>query len=244
METKEKEFGPSKGRFKIVLTFILAMIGLLVMIQTLAISMTGRTALVYAQDQDPVITPTLTTEEKIQAYIDAHIIQGDVMPETTPEADEAVEEPQGGAAYDVDWSGNTGMVGNPGTDVVYTLTLANVGSEDDTYDVTADSGWAYSLSGASFAVTGGSSTPVSVTITVPPAAVTGDSDTAVITATSQTDGMVAATIVLTTTAGSEVLYMPLVFKPLPPPTLSATRPNSANDWQMDWVSTNAPGLTG
>jgi hypothetical protein len=93
-------------------------------------------------------------------------------------------------------------------------------------------------------VTSGTSTPVEVTITVPPAAVTGDSDTAVITATSQTEPMISASVLLTTTAGSESIYLPLVFKPLLPPTLSATRPNSANDWQMDWVSTNAPGLTG
>ncbi|MAT96465.1 MAG: hypothetical protein CL608_04920 [Anaerolineaceae bacterium] len=236
MESTEREISTSKGRFKILLTFIVAIAGLFVLIQTLAISMTSGTTPTYAQG--PVITPTLTTEEKIQEYIEAHTIQGDVMPEATPEASEAVEEPQGVADLDVAWSGNTSMVGNPGTTVTYMLTLSNVGSEDDTYDITEASGWAISLSGTSFPVTGGSSTPVSVTITVPPAAMISDSDTAVITATSQTDGMVSAVITLTTTAGSEVLYMPIMFKALLAPTLSATRPNSANDWQMNWTDSN------
>lgn len=233
MESTEKKFGASKGRFKILLTFTLAIIALFVMIQTLAITMAEGTMPTYAQS--PVITPTLTTEEKIQEYIDAHIILGDVV----PEAEEVVMEPQEVAALDVAWSGNTGMVGNPGDDVIYTLTLSNVGSEDDTYDVTAASGWASSLSGTSFPVSSGSSTNVSVTITIPPAAMVSDSDTAVITATSQTDAMVSASVMLTTTAGSEIIYLPLIFQPLPAPTLSATRPNSANDWQMNWDNDNA-----
>ena len=93
MESTEREISTSKGRFKILLTFIVAIAGLFVLIQTLAISMTSGTTPTYAQG--PVITPTLTTEEKIQEYIEAHTIQGDVMPEATPEASEAVEEPQG-----------------------------------------------------------------------------------------------------------------------------------------------------
>lgn len=240
MESPQKEFATSKGRFKILLTLFIAIVGLFVMIQALALSMRGGETLAHAQS--PVITPTLTTEEKIQEYIDAHIIQGDVMP-ATPPADEAVLEPEGEVANAVTWGGNANMVGSPGEVVTYTLTLSNIGTADDTYDITAASGWAYSLPETTVSVVNGASSPVSVAITVPPAAASGDSDTAVITATSQTDGMVSDAITLTTTAGSELLYMPIMFKALVAPTLSATRPNSANDWQMNWTGNNLD-LTG
>ncbi len=232
MESTEKRFGSPKGRFKILLTFFLAIVGLFVMIQTLATSMIGGTMPTYAQS--PVVTSTLTTEEKIQAYIDAHIIPGDIM----PEAEEAVVEPVA-PAFDIDLSGNTGMVASPGDVVVYRLTLSNAGSSDDTYEITSASGWASSLSGTSFTVPGGSSTEVSVTVTVPSTAANSDSDTAVITATSLTDGSVNASLSLLTTTGSEITYLPLVFRPLSAPTLSATRPNSANDWQMNWTDSNS-----
>lgn len=242
MESVEKELGKPKNRFKILLILILAMVGLLVIIQTLAFSMSGGASLIHAQS--PVITPTVTTDEKIQAYIDAHIIQGDVMPVVSTDQEETVLDPQGSVANAVAWAGGTSMIGNPGAVVTYTLNLSNIGTADDTYVVTAASGWAISLPETTFTITSGLSSPVSVAITVPLAAMSGDFDTAVITATSQTDAMVAASVSLTTTAGSEIIYLPVAFKPLTAPTLSATRPNSANDWQMEWTIGNTTGATG
>ena len=96
MESNENKFGASKGRFKILLTFMLATVGLLVIIQLLALSMSGNTTRIYAQS--PVITPTLTTEEKIQAYIDAHIIQGDVPATPPADSSESVLELEGVAS--------------------------------------------------------------------------------------------------------------------------------------------------
>lgn len=241
MESKKNEVGASQGRFKILLMFIFVIVGLFVLIQTMAVSMNGGTPRILAQS--PVITPTLTTDEAIQAYIDAHIIQGDIMPETDPSAGNDVL-PQEIAANAVAWSGGVGQVGSPGEVVNYALTLSNIGTADDTYVVTTASGWTLSLPENTFTVTNGASTTVNLTVTVPPAAMNSDSDTAVITATSQTDAMVTASVSLTTTAGSERIYLPLVFKPLVAPTLTATRPNSANDWQMDWSTTNATGVTG
>ena len=210
MESRENEFGASKRRFKILLTLMLALIGLFVMIQTFAFSVGGGTELISAQG--PVITPTLTTDQKIQAYIEAHIIQGDVMPATEPtdpSEGEAVVNPQGSVVNGVAWAGGIGKVDSPGEVVTYSLTLSNTGTADDTYEVTAASGWAFSLPETTFPISSGTSLPVSVAITVPPAAMISDSDTAIITATSQTDAMVTAAVSLTTTAGSERIYLPL-----------------------------------
>jgi len=244
MELNKNKSNTVKGHFKIFLTLIFTVVGLSVMIQMLAISKAGRTEQALAQG--PVITPTLTLEEEIQAYIDAHIIIGDVMPEETPgDPDEAPEaEPQGSAANSVAWDGNKTRLGNPGEVVTYTLTLSNTGTENDTYDIAITSVWASSLSDTSVSLNSGSSESVSVEITIPGGATDGDSDTATITATSQTDSLITATALLTTAVGSERAYLPLVFKSLTPPTLSATRPNSANDWQMNWVDSNSTGVTG
>ncbi|MBK8899865.1 MAG: hypothetical protein IPM53_01655 [Anaerolineaceae bacterium] len=240
MELNKKNADKAKGHFKILLTLIFTIVGLSVMIQTLAMSKAGGTGQALAQG--PVITPTLTTEEKIQAYIDAHIISGDVMPEATPGAPDVG--PQGSAANSVAWDGDKASLGSPGDVVIYTLTLSNTGTENDTYDITISSGWASSLSDTAVPVNSGNSASVSVEITIPGGATNGDSDTATITATSQTDAMVTASALLTTTVGSEITYLPIIFKALAAPTLSATRPNSVNDWQLNWVDSNASGVTG
>lgn len=242
MELNKKKTDPAKGRFKILLTFIFTIVGLFIMIQTLAISKVGGAGQALAQG--PVITPTLTTEEKIQAYIEAHIIPGDIMPEATPGAPEPEVAPQGSVANSVAWDGDKADFGSPGNVVTYMLTLSNTGTENDTYDIEISSVWASSLSDTSVSVNSGSSDSVSVEITIPGGATEGDSDTATITATSQNDVSVTASALLTTTVGSETIYLPLVFKALTAPTLSATRPNSANAWQMNWVHNNNAGVTG
>lgn len=240
MELIKNKSNTTKGHFKILLTLIFTFVGLAIMIQALAMSKSGGTEPALAQG--PVITPTLTTEEKIQAYIDAHIISGDVMPETAPGAPDV--DPQGSVANSVAWDGNKTRLGNPGEVVTYTLTLSNTGTENDTYDIEIASVWASSLSDTSVSLNSGSAESVSVEITIPGGATDGDSDTATITATSQTDPLVTATALLTTAVGSETTYLPLVFKSLTAPVLSATRPNSANDWQMNWVNSSSTGVTG
>lgn len=245
MELNKKKPDTAKGHFKVLLTFIFAIVGLSLMIQALAMSKSGGTERAFAQG--PVITPTLTTEEKIQAYIDAHIIAGDVMPEEIPgqaAGQVTPDESQSIASLAAAWSGNRVLVGSPGAVVTYTLTLSNTGTENDAYDITISSAWASSLSDTTVSVNSGNSTPISVGITIPGGAATSDSNTATVTATSQADALVTASIVLTTTAGSEVTYLPLIFKALTAPTLSATRPNSANDWQLNWVHNSASGVTG
>jgi hypothetical protein len=237
----EKELVRSNGQLKLFVTVIVAIIGLVVMVQTLALSMVERASVVYAQS--PVITPTLTTNEQIQAYIDSHIIQENTMPAVLP-AEEAVLDPQGDVANDAAWSGGASAVGDPGEIVAYALTLSNIGTLDDEYVVTAVSTWDLIVSPITLTINSGDSSPVSVSVTVPLTAVDGEFDTAVITATSQADPSVTITTYLTTTVGSNVLYLPLVFKPVLPPTLSATRPNSANDWQMNWTTSDAAAITG
>ena len=240
MELSKKKPDAVKAHVKIILTLVFTIVGLSILIQALAMSKSGGTAQALAQG--PVITPTLTTEEKIQAYIDAHIIVGDVMPEATPESPDV--NPQGSVANSVAWDGNKVLLGSAGEVVTYTLTLSNTGTANDTYDITISSAWASSLSDTTVPVNSGASATVSVEITIPGSAMNGDSDTATITATSQTDAMVTASALLTTSVGSQMTYLPIVFKALAAPTLSATRPNSANDWQLNWVGSSSSIVTG
>lgn len=240
MELNKKKPDTAKGHFKILLTLIFSIVGLSIMIQALAMSKSVGVGQALAQA--PVITPTLTTEEKIQAYINAHIIIGDVMPEGTPGSPDV--EPQGSVANSVAWDGNQSRLGSAGDVVTYTLALSNTGTANDTYDITISSVWAASISDTAVPVNSGDSASISVEITIPGGALNGDSDTATITATSQTDSMVTASALLTTAVGSEITYLPLIFNALAAPTLSATRPNSANDWQLNWVGSSSSIVTG
>ncbi|MEZ4590128.1 MAG: hypothetical protein R3D55_03155 [Chloroflexota bacterium] len=189
MELNKKKPDTAKGHFKVLLTFIFAIVGLSLMIQALATSKSGGTERALAQG--PVITPTLTTEEQIQAYIDAHIIVGDVMPEEIPgqaAGQITPEDTQSVAALAAAWNGNQVLVGSPGAVVTYTLTLSNTGTENDAYDITISSAWASSLSDATVSVNSGNSSLISG-ITILGGAATSDSNTATVTATSQADAL-------------------------------------------------------
>lgn len=247
MGALKRVFSGSKQPWNVILTFVVAIVGLLVLLQVMAGLPGEATAVIYAQDTTPVITPTLTTEEKIDAYIEAHIIQGDVMPTTTPQPSEAGGtdlDATAAVSYSVALLDDTTRVGLPGQLVTYTLVLSNSGMLNDVYDITAASSWPITIPVDIFAVNSGATADVVVNVMVPSGAVDGDSDTAVITATSQADALVSASTNLTTVAGLNEVYFPVFFIPLPVPTLSASRPNSANDWQMNWSMIDGVTLTG
>lgn len=90
--------------------------------------------------------------------------------------------------------------GEPGTAVTYTVTMENVGTEDDTYDLAAAGVWSANTSVPTIAVTTGASATFDVTVDIPPGATLGDTDVTTITATSQGDPLVSATVDVTTTA--------------------------------------------
>ena len=240
----------SKQPLQVTLTFILAIVGLLILLQSLVWSAGRAAVVIHAQDSPPVVTSTLTTQEKIEAYINAHIIQGDVMPSPTPDTG-VIKEPQVGitdpVSYSVALLSNKTQIGVPGETVTYTLVLSNSGTLSDVYDITGASVWPLTIPVDVFTVTTGTTAHVTVAVAVPPGASDGDSDTAVITATSRADSSVSASVLLTTMVGSYKLYLPLINVPLPPPSapvLSATRPNSANDWHMNWTISDNSSLTG
>ncbi|MBK6712418.1 MAG: hypothetical protein IPG51_19115 [Chloroflexi bacterium] len=86
-----------------------------------------------------------------------------------------------------------------------------------------------------------------VAVTVPMGTMEGDADTAVITATSRTDSLVNAAVLLTTTVEYNRYFFPMVYKSVPPPPtplLTATNPNSANDWQMNWTIADGTNVLG
>jgi hypothetical protein len=202
--------------------------------------------------QSPVASPTLTLEEAIAAYVEAHIIHGDISPAATvvpvttviPEtADSPLVED-----YDVSLLMNMSQAGFPGETVMYVLTLSNTGVLSDVYGITAVSTWDYTISPTNtFSLAGGAVVTLTVAVDIPGSATNGDSDVATVTATSQTDPLISASVQLTTTVAFQKIYLPIIAKPFPPPptpALSATRPNSANHWQMEWSVSSNQFITG
>lgn len=89
--------------------------------------------------------------------------------------------------------------GQPGETVTYTITIANEGGLDDTYDVTVDSVWTATPSQASVEVAAGESETIDVEVEIDAAGVPGDDDVATVTVTSTGDPTVSADVDLTTT---------------------------------------------
>jgi subtilisin-like proprotein convertase family protein len=114
--------------------------------------------------------------------------------------------------FGVDLSpGAASQSGVPGTNITYTLAVTNTGNINDTFSV--------AVSGNAFATNApanigplapGASTTFDVAVTIPLTATNGTSDTAVVTLTSQGDGVTSATSTLTT-GTSFKLNLPLVF---------------------------------
>ncbi|MBK8987638.1 MAG: hypothetical protein IPM39_16430 [Chloroflexi bacterium] len=235
-----------KDHFRVLGVLVLAIVGVLVLVQTMAASSGSGPAAAYAQS--PVITSTLTFDEALAAYINSHIIHSDetpaqIPPRTTPET--AVIEPPlaatGLVSYSVSLLDDTTRMGGPGEVVTYTLVLSNSGTLSDVYDITYASTWPIVVPTTTFSLTNGTAVLLAVVITIPPGANEGDSATAVITATSQSATAVSDSATLTTIAAFYKYFMPVIAKPVPPPpapSLGATRPANNNHWLMNWSISN------
>ena len=99
----------------------------------------------------------------------------------------------------------------PNAYVNYTLSVVNIGNAADVYTLTANSTWTTTLSVNNIALAAGASGSVMVTVSVPSEALLGEMDTAVITATSQSDLKITESAILTTTAAMPpTVYLPIV----------------------------------
>jgi len=109
--------------------------------------------------------------------------------------------------------------GEPGATVTYTLHVTNTGNAFDTCDVAlGDYTWPTTAPTAVGPLAAGKSAGLDVTVSIPPSATAGTSDTVTITVASQGDEAQLATASLTTSAVSEPpsynLFLPLVVKQL------------------------------
>ncbi|NJN54545.1 MAG: hypothetical protein HC804_07195 [Anaerolineae bacterium] len=218
-------------RLILVVTAVTAIGVLLLLVQTLvtAVAADNGSYPAQANPDGQVVTPTVSFDDALAAYINAHTLQ----------PDEAAALGLGGPTYGAAWSGSTTGMGSASETVSYMLVLSNTGSTTDTFALTHAAVWDTSLSATVVTLTAGAGMHIHVDVDIPGSANDGDSDTAVITATSQSYITATATVSLTTLVEDSVVYLPIILKPVPPPpnapTLSATRPNSSNDWQMNWT---------
>jgi hypothetical protein len=111
-------------------------------------------------------------------------------------------------AYSVELAPDRSGSGKPSSIVIYTHTLSNTGGITDAYTLSAQSsqGWVVAIDPTPTVMLGnGLSTPVTVTIAIPPGALSGTVDTTVITATSIADPNVTACVTETTTVVEPIL---------------------------------------
>ncbi len=238
MEVKDKDMQDlqvQKERRLVVTVTAVAALGLLVLlVQALVTAVAADNGSHSPQTRSlaQVVTPTVSFDEALAAYIAGHTIQA----------------PVGEPTYGVAWEGETMGIGYAGNTITYMLVLSNTGDITDTYDLTFTADWDTHLSATVVTLTAGSGAHIHVDVDIPPSANEGQSDTAVITATSQGNITTTAAITLTTLVQDSVIYLPIISKPVPPPTgapvLSATRPNSSNHWQMNWTLDAYPYLSG
>lgn len=219
-----------------------------ILITVLVTTMITMLAAQFLSAQEPAPTPTI--DEAIEAYIDAHIIRGDVMPTPQPDSELAQVMPSELEVddYGVALSGDMSGIGRPGEIILYMLTLTNTGALSDVYGISAVSTWTVTIQPTNtFSMDGGDVTTFSIAVQIPPGAPEGSSNTATVTASSQNSPGLTDTAQLTTIVALPKLYLPIITIPLPPPpvpNLSATRPNSANHWQMNWSVSNNQYITG
>jgi hypothetical protein len=106
--------------------------------------------------------------------------------------------------------------GRRGKVVEYLLTVTNNGEYTDDYSLTLVSGWTAQLSTLSILdLAAGQSVQVTLSVTVPAGASTGDSDEATVTVCSATDPAVTDQATATTTAAGVRIYLPIVFRGAP-----------------------------
>jgi len=104
--------------------------------------------------------------------------------------------------YDVELAPATDTdSGDPTTDVVYTLWLTNTGDAADTFNLSkAGDDWTANVTPGSVNLPPTGTHQITVTVTIPPGAQPGGSDTVTVTATSQLSPTISDSSVLTTTA--------------------------------------------
>jgi carboxypeptidase T len=98
---------------------------------------------------------------------------------------------------------------DPGQTVTYHMQVNNIGLNVDSYDITANSQWAYTAPSTIGPINPGEYATFDVTVTIPADAIHGESDTAVVTAISQYNPDITDSSTLTTTAN----YYDLTFTP-------------------------------
>jgi hypothetical protein len=113
----------------------------------------------------------------------------------------------------------TGMLlsAAPGASVSTSWWVTNTGNCVDTFALYAASEWPVNVAGTTGALAAGVGVTIPLTVTVPGNALVGDFDVAALTATSQADSTVAATVAVTTTAvagcvavdGADFSYTPM-----------------------------------
>jgi carboxypeptidase T len=89
---------------------------------------------------------------------------------------------------------------NPGTTVTYHLEITNIGQNSDSYDISVASGWAVVAPLTIGPIAPAGTESFDVQVTIPPDAINGEIDTAIVTAASQFDPEINAVSNLTTTA--------------------------------------------
>jgi uncharacterized membrane protein len=90
----------------------------------------------------------------------------------------------------------------PGESVTYTVWLTNTGNVTDSYDIMADGVWTTAVSTSTITLAPGEGAPIWLWAEVPADALYGEMDTAVLTATSNTDPSATASVSLTTSAAA------------------------------------------
>jgi hypothetical protein len=101
-----------------------------------------------------------------------------------------------------------------GSNMIYTLTVTNLGSDEDTFDVQVSGNiWQTEFSPGPVGPLGpGANAQLDVSVTVPGTASQGEEDVATITVVSQGDSSRTATATLTTTAIAPAIFLPSVQK--------------------------------
>jgi len=107
---------------------------------------------------------------------------------------------------------NYSSIATPGTDIVYSHTVTNLGNGTDTLDIAAVSsrGWTVTANPANVTLNAGASASIQVTLTIPISA-GGQTDVTTVKATSSYNDTVSANTMDTTLAGVKV-YLPVTLR--------------------------------
>lgn len=115
------------------------------------------------------------------------------------------------AMYGVEISADSGMGGAPGETIEYTVYLTNTGNTTDTFDLTlSGNAWATVVTPTMVTLPAGDHASATVMVTIAPTAMVNETDTVVVTATSQGDDTVSASVDVTTTATIYKIFLPLI----------------------------------